>query len=97
MKHTIQALIEAERERQHRRVQGAETELKHLRSQPIPGPDGDEDGGRSPKLQRARQVDRVEAELDRARAAAQALQALWVRVEEETATEQDDQMVKAMP
>jgi hypothetical protein len=88
VKHTIQALVDAERARQHRRVHGAETELKRLRSMPMTAPDGEEDGHAAEQLQRARQIDRAELELERANAAADAMRHLWARLEEELATDQ---------
>jgi hypothetical protein len=96
MSHAIIAIIEAERDRQHRRVQGAEEECKRLRGAPIPASDGDEVGAHGPQLDRARQLDRAERELDRANAAAEALRALGVRIEEEQATERPEDMDRAM-
>jgi hypothetical protein len=89
LKHTIQALVDAERARQHRRIQGAEAELKKLRGQPIPAEDGDADGSHATQIRTARHIDRAELELERARAAAEALKHLWVRLEEELATAPD--------
>jgi Skp family chaperone for outer membrane proteins len=90
LKHTIQALVDAERARQHRRIQGAEAELKKLRSQPTPAEDGDADGSHATQIRTARHIDRAELELERAKAAAEALKHLWVRLEEELASEQAD-------
>lgn len=94
MKHVLVELLDSERARQERRLAGAEAELKRLRSEPIPAVDGDEDGSASARLQRARQIDRAELELERAQAAREALQALWVRFEEEQASDNDRPMVR---
>jgi hypothetical protein len=96
LKHTIQALVDAERARQQRRIHGAESELKSLRSRPIPAEDGDADGSHGTQIKTARAIDRAELELERARAAAEALKHLWVRLEEELATDNAEGPERAM-
>jgi hypothetical protein len=87
LKHTIQALVDAERARQQRRILGAETELKNLRNRPVSAEDGDADGSGVTQIRAARAIDRAELELERAKAAAEALKHLWVRLEEELASD----------
>jgi hypothetical protein len=95
VKHTIQALVDAERARQQRRIQGAEAELKRLRNEPIPSEDGEAEPSHAHQIRTARHIDRAELELERAKAAAEALKHLWVRLEEELAAETEPQQVKA--
>lgn len=81
MRHTILATIEAERARTAHRLGDAEAELKRLQGAPIPAMDGDEEGGMGVRVERARQLDMAELELERARAAHEAVKVLADRVD----------------